>query len=126
MPKPIKPLTYPAKDEVHSSASESTPASAAGSTASAAKPKSKQAAKKRILPQPDLAPNSKKCKLVTLTASQTEFSDEDSHQWQDEEVEEVELAGSPSKDSSAPVFVPAGLHTPRPEIKEVDETIAEV
>ncbi|XP_031590447.1 transcription factor TFIIIB component B'' homolog isoform X2 [Oreochromis aureus] len=126
VPKPIKPLTYPAKDEVHSSASESTPASAAGSTASAAKPKSKQAAKKRILPQPDLAPKSKKCKLVTLTASQTEFSDEDSHQWQDEEVEEVELAGSPSKDSSAPVFVPAGLHTPRPEIKEVDETIAEL
>ncbi|XP_035766223.1 transcription factor TFIIIB component B'' homolog isoform X2 [Neolamprologus brichardi] len=126
VPKPIKPLTYPAKDEVHSSASETTPASAAGSTASAAKPKSKQAAKKRILPQHDLAPKSKKCKLVTLTASQTEFSDEDSHQWQDEEVEEVELAGSPSKDSSAPVFVPAGLHTPRPEIKEVDETIAEL
>ncbi|XP_030599089.1 transcription factor TFIIIB component B'' homolog [Archocentrus centrarchus] len=121
VPKPTKPLTYPAKEEVRSSASEATP-----STASAAKPKSKQAAKRRVSPQPDSAPKSKKSKLVTLTASQTEFSDDEGHQWQDEEVEEVELAGSPSKDSSAPVFVPAGLHTPRPQIKEVDETIAEL
>ncbi|XP_023121277.2 transcription factor TFIIIB component B'' homolog isoform X3 [Amphiprion ocellaris] len=120
VPKPTKPLTYPAKEDVHSSASETTSASPAGSTASAAKPKPKGTAKRRRSSKPESPQKSKKPKLVTLRASQSDFSDED------EEVEEGQLACSSSRDGHAPIFVPASLNTSHSGISEVDETMVEL
>ncbi|XP_044029871.1 transcription factor TFIIIB component B'' homolog isoform X3 [Siniperca chuatsi] len=128
VPKPTKPLTYPAKEDAHSSAFETTPASPAGSTASAARPKPKCTAKRGRSSKPQSAQESKKPKLVTLRASQSEYSDEDNEkQWEEEEVEEEQHpACSSSKDSIAPVFVPASLRSPHPMISEVEETMEEL
>ncbi|XP_070780752.1 transcription factor TFIIIB component B'' homolog [Enoplosus armatus] len=125
VPKPTKPLTYPAKDDAHSSASETTPA---GCTGSVAKPKLKCTAKRGRSSKPQSAQESKKPKLVTLRASQSEYSDEeDEKQWEEEEVEEDQHPGcSSSKDSIAPVFVPASLRSPHPMISEVEETMEEL
>ncbi|XP_073333972.1 uncharacterized protein [Pagrus major] len=124
VPKPTKPLTYPAKDEPHSSTSETTPAFPAGSTASAAKPKLKCTAKRGRSSKPQLTQESKKPKLVTLRASQSESSDEENEQ-QWEEKEEEEQHPSCSKDSTAVAFVPASLRSPQPVIAEVEETMEE-
>ncbi|XP_049909320.1 transcription factor TFIIIB component B'' homolog isoform X4 [Epinephelus moara] len=125
VPKPTKPLNYPAKEAAHSS--ETTPASPAGSTASAARPKPKGTAKRGRSSKPQSAQESKRPKLVTLRASQSEYSDdEDEMQREEEEVEEEEQpACSYSKDSTAPVFVPASLRSPHPVISEVEETMEE-
>uniref|UniRef100_A0A3Q1EFC8 B double prime 1, subunit of RNA polymerase III transcription initiation factor IIIB n=1 Tax=Acanthochromis polyacanthus TaxID=80966 RepID=A0A3Q1EFC8_9TELE len=119
VPKPTKPLTYPAKEDARSSASETTPASPAGSAGSAAKPKPKGTAKRQRSSKPESPQKSKKPKLVTLTASQSDISDED------DEVEEGELACSSSGDGHTPIFVPASLNTSHSGISEVDETMVE-
>ncbi|XP_035523717.1 transcription factor TFIIIB component B'' homolog isoform X2 [Morone saxatilis] len=125
VPKPTKPLTYPAKEDAHSSASETTPASPAGSTVSAAKPKPKCTAKRGRTSKPQPTQESKKPKLVTLRASQSEYSDEENeNQWEEEEVEEDEHPESNS--SIAPAFVPASLRSPHPVISEVEETMEEL
>ncbi|XP_059213865.1 transcription factor TFIIIB component B'' homolog [Centropristis striata] len=126
VPKPTKPLNYPAKEAAHSSASDTTPASPAGSTASAARPKPKCTAKRGRSSK--LQSEFKKPKLVTLRASQSEYSDdEDERQREEEDVEEEEHpACSPIKDSDAPVFVPASLRSPHPVISEVEETMEEL
>ncbi|XP_039635737.1 mucin-5AC isoform X3 [Perca fluviatilis] len=125
VPKPTKPLNYPGKEATHSS--ETTPASPAGSTASAAMPKPKCTAKRGRSSKLQPAQESKKPKLVTLRASQSEYSDEeDEKQQEEEEVEEEHPACSSSNDSTAPVFVPASLRSPHPVISEVEETMEEL
>lgn len=128
VPKPTKPLTYPAKEDAYSSASETTPASPAGSTAPSVKPKPKCRAKRGRSSKQQSAQESKKPKLVTLRASQSEYSDEENEkQWEVEEVEEEQHPSCSSiKDSIAPVFVPASLRSPHPMISEVEETMEEV
>ncbi|KAG8010547.1 Transcription factor TFIIIB component B''-like protein, partial [Nibea albiflora] len=128
VPKPTKPLTYPAKEDAHSSASETTPASPAGSTAVAAKPKPKCTAKRGRSSKLQSTQEPKKPKLVTLRASQSESSDEENEkQWEEEEVEEEQHpACSSSKDGTAPAFVPASLRSPRPVISEVEESMEEL
>uniref|UniRef100_A0A3Q3JT77 Myb-like domain-containing protein n=1 Tax=Monopterus albus TaxID=43700 RepID=A0A3Q3JT77_MONAL len=115
VPKPTKPLTYPSGEDAHSSASESHPASSARN-------------KRRKLLKPQSAQESRKPTLVTLRASQSDYSDEENEQQQEEEEEEEEqhLPCSPSKDSIAPVFVPASLRSPRPVVSEVIETVEEL
>ncbi|XP_040914516.1 transcription factor TFIIIB component B'' homolog isoform X2 [Toxotes jaculatrix] len=127
VPKPTKPLTYPAKENAHTS--DTTPTSPVGSTGAAAKPKPKCTAKRGRSSKQPSAQESKKPKLVTLRASRSEFSDdEDEKQLDHEEIEdEVEHpACSPSKDSIAPVFVPVSLRSPQPVISEVEETMEEL
>ncbi|XP_069556991.1 transcription factor TFIIIB component B'' homolog isoform X2 [Brachyistius frenatus] len=127
VPKPTQPLNYPAKEDA--SGSEGTPASPPGSTASAAKPKPKPTGKRGRSSKPQSPPKSKKPKLVTLRASQSEFSDDEEAEkpWEDEEAEQQQrLACCSGQDSSAPVFVPAGLHTPHPVVSEVDESMVEL
>ncbi|XP_047426210.1 transcription factor TFIIIB component B'' homolog isoform X4 [Mugil cephalus] len=129
VPKPTRPLNYPSKEDAHSSASETVPASPMGFTAPPAKLKPKVTAKRAMASKAQSTPKSKKPKLVTLRASQSESSDDDIETpWLNEElvVEEQQLEGSPGKDSSAPAFVPASLHTPQPVISEVDETMVEL
>ncbi|XP_028456670.1 transcription factor TFIIIB component B'' homolog [Perca flavescens] len=125
VPKPTKPLNYPGKEATHSS--ETTPASPAGSTASAPMPKPKCTAKRGRSSKLQPAQESKKPKLVTLRASQSEYSDEeDEKQQEEEEVEEEHTACNSSNDSTAPVFVPASLRSPHPVISEVEETMEEL
>lgn len=125
VPKPTKPLTYPAKESAHSSSSETTPASPG---VSAPRPKHKCTAKRGRLSKSQSSQESKKPKLVTLRASQSEYSDEENeNQWDEEEMEEEQHpACSSSKDSIAPVFVPVSLRSPHPVISEVEETMEEV
>ncbi|XP_078128107.1 uncharacterized protein LOC144531719 [Sander vitreus] len=125
VPKPTKPLNYPGKEATHPS--ETTPASPAGSTASAARPKPKCTAKRGRSPKLQSTQESKKSKLVTLRASQSEYSDEeDDKQRVEEEMEEEHPACSSSNDSTAPAFVPASLRSPHPVISEVEETMEEL
>lgn len=128
MPKPTKHLNYLPKEDAHSSASESTPASPSRTAAASdAKPKSKCAAKRARPSKPKSAQEPKRPKLVTLRASQSDYSDEeDENQTEENEVEEHWPVCSPSKDSSAPAFVPAILGSPQPAIIEVEETMEEV
>ncbi|KAI3362129.1 hypothetical protein L3Q82_012452, partial [Scortum barcoo] len=128
VPKPTKPLTYPAKEDACSSASETTPASPAGSTAPAVNPKPKCRATRGRSSKQQSAQESKKPKLVTLRATHTEYSDEENdEQWEEEEVEEEEHPScSSSKDGIAPAFVPASLRSPHPMISEVEETMEEL
>ncbi|CAJ1070398.1 transcription factor TFIIIB component B'' homolog isoform X3 [Xyrichtys novacula] len=126
IPKPIKPLTYPAKEETHSSASESTPASPAAASSSTAKPKSKPAAKRARPSKVQPVQESKKPKLVTLRASQSDSSDdENDHQWEEYEAEEEQHLAS-GNDSIASAFVPASLRSQHPLISEVEETMEEL
>ncbi|XP_071380914.1 transcription factor TFIIIB component B'' homolog [Centroberyx affinis] len=128
MPKPIQHLNYPAKEDAHSSASETTSSSATpvGSTSATAKPKPKCPAKKTRPSKTHAAQESKKPKLVTLRASQSEYSDdEDEKQRAAEEMEEHHPSSS-SKDSNAPVFVPVSLRSPQPVVPEVEETMEEL
>ncbi|XP_031716206.1 transcription factor TFIIIB component B'' homolog isoform X2 [Anarrhichthys ocellatus] len=123
MPKPIKLLNYPAKE----AASEATPALPEGSAASAARPKPKCTAKRGRSSKLQSSQESKKPKLVTLRASHSDYSDDEEEQQREEDVEEEEPAVCSSrKDSTAPVFVPAGLRSPRPVISEVEETMEEL
>ncbi|XP_056259503.1 transcription factor TFIIIB component B'' homolog isoform X1 [Seriola aureovittata] len=129
VPKPINPLNYPAKEDAHTSATEPTPSSPEGSTASVAKPKPKCSAKRGRSSKQKSTQESKKPKLVTLRATRLDYSDdEDEKQRDHEEIEEEEEhpACSPSKDSIAPVFVPASLRSPQPVISEVEETMEEL
>lgn len=128
VPKPTKPLTYSARGDAHTSASDTAPVSPVGSTASVAKSIPKCTAKRGRTSKQQSAQESKKPKLVTLRASRSEYSDEEDEklQHQEEIEEEDHPACSPSKDSIAPVFVPASLRSPRPVISEVEETMEEV
>lgn len=128
VPKPTKLLTYPGKDDEHSSTSETTPSSPVQHSASAAKPKPKCTAKRGRPPMPQSDQESKKPKLVTLRASQSDYSDEENEQqWEQEEAEEEQHpACSPNKDSIAPAFVPASLRSPQSKISVVEETMEEV
>ncbi|XP_034402460.1 transcription factor TFIIIB component B'' homolog isoform X3 [Cyclopterus lumpus] len=131
VPKPIQLLNYPARE----AAPEASPASPEGS----ARPKAKSTAKRRRPSKLPSSQESKKPKLVTLRASQSEYSDEEDEkqrgggggggggEYEDEDVEEDEhpVWGS-RNDSTAPVFVPASLRSPRPVIPEVEETVEEL
>ncbi|KAM6975870.1 uncharacterized protein LKV04_015133 [Tautogolabrus adspersus] len=123
VPKPTKPLNYPAREDAHSSASESTSASTA--TASSARPEPKPSAKRGRSSKAQSAQESKKPKLVTLRASQSDYSDEDNDEQWEEQEEEQPACGS-SNDSIAPAFVPASLRSPHPMISEVEETMEEL
>lgn len=122
IPKPTKPLNYPPKEEKHSSSSssEATPASTTGP--SAPRPKSKCPAKMKGKTPSVQEP--KRPKLITLRASQSEYSDDD-----DENQEwvglEQQLGCSSSVDSAA-AFVPASLCSLHPVSVEVEETMEEV
>ncbi|XP_053195480.1 transcription factor TFIIIB component B'' homolog [Scomber japonicus] len=124
VPKPTKHLNYLAKEDGHSSASETTPASPARTAAAAAsdaKPKAKCAAKRTRLSKPKPVQESKRPKLVTLRASNSDYSDdEDGNQTEIKEVEDPWPVCSSAKDSSAPAFVPDILKSPQPEIIEVE------
>uniref|UniRef100_UPI0037E7F656 transcription factor TFIIIB component B'' homolog n=1 Tax=Semicossyphus pulcher TaxID=241346 RepID=UPI0037E7F656 len=125
VPKPTMLLNYPAKEDPHTSASETTPASP--STASAARPKPKPTAKRGRSSKPQSTQESKKPKLVTLRASQPDYSDEENEkQWDEKEVEEELHAACGSSDSIAQAFVPASLRSPQPMISEVEETMEEL
>ncbi|XP_022624536.1 transcription factor TFIIIB component B'' homolog [Seriola dumerili] len=130
VPKPINPLNYPAKEDAHTSATDPTPSSPEGSTASAAKPKPKCSAKRGRSSKQKSTQESKKPKLVTLRATRLDYSDDEDEKQRDheeiEEEEEEQPACSPSKDSIAPVFVPASLRSPQPVISEVEETMEEL
>lgn len=128
IPKPTKPLTYSDNDETNASVSETAPASPAGST-SATKQKLKCTAKRKRSSKPQSVQESKKPKLVTLRASQSEYSDDEENekQLEEEEVEEVQQPEcSSGSQSSAAAFVPSSLRSPRPVITEVEETMEEV
>lgn len=128
IPKPTKPLTYSDNDETNSTVSDTAPASPAGST-SATKQKPKCTAKRKRSSKPQSVQESKKPKLVTLRASQSEYSDDEENEKQLEEEgveEEQQLACSSSSQSSAAAFVPSSLRSPHPVIAEVEETMEEV
>ncbi|XP_029941115.1 transcription factor TFIIIB component B'' homolog [Salarias fasciatus] len=119
VPKPTKPLTYSDKDDSNSCASETS--------APAAKPKAKCTAKRGRTSKQQSSPKSKKPKLVTLRASQSDLSDEENDgQWGGEELEVQQLPFSSSLDNSASEIVPTGLHTLQSEISEVDDSMVEL
>ncbi|XP_061657384.1 mucin-2 [Syngnathoides biaculeatus] len=99
VPKPPSHLNYPSKEEKPTSAPEPKCASKRARSAKA----------------PSAALTSKKPKLITLRASQSESSDEEV------EVEEQE----PRRDDEE-AFVPASLRSPLVVIPQVDETIENV
>ncbi|KAM9307085.1 uncharacterized protein KZ484_000411 [Pholidichthys leucotaenia] len=115
VPKPINPFSYPAKESPQPSpSSKNTPASPA--VASAPAPKSKNKLKRGRAAVKQSAQKPKKPKLVMLTASQSESSEED------HELVQLHF----ERDGSAHVFVPASLQTPHPETQEVDESMVEL
>ncbi|XP_026153217.1 transcription factor TFIIIB component B'' homolog isoform X2 [Mastacembelus armatus] len=127
VPKPTKLLTYPSELDADSSAAETTPTSPVGCAASAAADKPKCTTKRGRSSKPVSDQESKRPKLVILRASQSDHSSEESeHHLEQEVAEEQHSAGTPSKDSLDPVFVPASLTSPRPVISEVEETIEEL
>lgn len=121
MPKPTKPLTYSAKEAEHSDAPA---ASSVDTAASNLKSKPKCSTKRGRTSKQQSAQESKKPKLVTLRASQLQYSDdEEETQLEDHEEPEREVD---SEDGTACVFVPASLRSPPPVIAEVEETMEEV
>lgn len=118
MPKPTKPLTYPARDN-SPSAPEATPSSPLGSPKKSTKPKSP--GKKRKLPPKSSAAaaahESKRPKLFTLRASRSEYSDEEETEGQWDEEQQPEC--SSVREGSA--FVPASLRSPHLLMSEVEE-----
>ncbi|KAM8828031.1 uncharacterized protein AB9W97_004197 isoform 2-T2 [Spinachia spinachia] len=120
LPKPVKPLNYPAKE----AASEATAAPPEGSTAppppppAAAKPSSKCTAKRGRPPKLKSSRESKKPKLVTIVASQSDSSDEEGEKPREEDVEEEPPGGAP--------FVPASLRSLQPVMSQVEETLEEL
>ncbi|XP_016894410.1 transcription factor TFIIIB component B'' homolog isoform X5 [Cynoglossus semilaevis] len=121
MPKPTKPLTYSAKEAEHSDAPA---ASSVDTAASNLKSKPKCSTKRGRTSKQQSAQESKKPKLVTLRASQLQYSDdEEETQLEDHEEPEREVD---SEDGTACVFVPASLRSPPPVIAEVEETMEEL
>lgn len=121
MPKPTKPLTYPTTDDAHSSPSEATPASPR--EPSAPRPRNKGPAKK--IGKTSSVQEPKRPKLITLRASQSEYSDDDgdeNHEWAGPEQQ----LGCASSGDSAAAFVPASLCFLHPVSVEVEETMEEV
>ncbi|XP_029025194.1 transcription factor TFIIIB component B'' homolog isoform X2 [Betta splendens] len=116
VPKPTKPVSEPASS---SPVQQSPPA---------AKPKPKCTAKRGRSSAPESDQESKKPRLVTLRASQSDESDEENgQQWEQEEgEEELNPACSPIEDSTAPAFVPASLRSPQAKISMVEETMEEL
>lgn len=120
MPKPTKPLTYPTKEDALSSPSEAPPASP--TAPSAPRPKGKCPAKKKgkaSVQEP------KRPKLITLRASQSEYSDDDGEGNQEWAGPPQQL-GCASTGDSAAAFVPASLCSLHPVSVEVEETMEEV
>ncbi|XP_011617571.2 transcription factor TFIIIB component B'' homolog isoform X7 [Takifugu rubripes] len=120
MPKPTKPLTYPTKEDALSSPSEAPPASP--TAPSAPRPKSKCPAKKKgkaSVQEP------KRPKLITLRASQSEYSDDDGEENQEWAGPQQQLGCASSGDSAA-AFVPASLCSLHPLSVEVEETMEEL
>uniref|UniRef100_A0A3P9JPV9 Transcription factor TFIIIB component B'' Myb domain-containing protein n=1 Tax=Oryzias latipes TaxID=8090 RepID=A0A3P9JPV9_ORYLA len=108
VPKPVQPLMYAAKDDLHSPTSSDT---------------SKGPAKRGKSVEPPPVQKSKKPKLVTLRSSRSEFSDEENeNEW---EEEEHHLTRSSSRDGDAHGFVQSSLHASNTEISEVDDTMVE-
>lgn len=121
MPKPTKPLNYPPKEDTHSSSSsEATFAFTTGP--SAPRPKSKCPAKRKGKVPSVQEP--KRPKLITLRASQSEYSD-DNDENQEWVGPEQQLGCSSSMDSAS-AFVPASLCSLHPVSVEVEETMEEV
>uniref|UniRef100_A0A3P9M6M3 Transcription factor TFIIIB component B'' Myb domain-containing protein n=2 Tax=Oryzias latipes TaxID=8090 RepID=A0A3P9M6M3_ORYLA len=109
VPKPVQPLMYAAKDDLHSPTSSDT---------------SKGPAKRGKSVEPPPVQKSKKPKLVTLRSSRSEFSDEENeNEW---EEEEHHLTRSSSRDGDAHGFVQSSLHASNTEISEVDDTMVEL
>ncbi|XP_040052992.2 uncharacterized protein LOC120831543 isoform X2 [Gasterosteus aculeatus] len=113
LPKPVKPLNYPGNE----AAPEAPPAPTEGPTASAGRPSSKCTAKRGRPPKLRSPRESKKPKLVTIVASQSDYSDEEDEKHQEEDVEEEPPGGAP--------FVPASLRSLRPVMSQVEETLEE-
>ncbi|XP_017283039.1 transcription factor TFIIIB component B'' homolog isoform X2 [Kryptolebias marmoratus] len=116
VPKPIQPLTYPSKEDPHSSESETTPA------------KSKCSVKRGKSSMLQSAQKLKKPKLVTIRSSKSDFSDEESeNELEDRRMEDEQHFGcSSSRDAEASMFVPSSLHPSNVVVSEVDETMVEL
>ncbi|XP_067339986.1 transcription factor TFIIIB component B'' homolog isoform X1 [Channa argus] len=125
VPKPTKLLTCSSKEETKCSESDDPPTSPNRNPASAAKPKPKCKAKRGRPSNPQSDQESKKPRLITLRASQSDFSDEENEEeWGI--MEEQDPACSLSNDGSPPAFVPASLRSPHPIISVVEETMEEL
>lgn len=123
MPKPTKPLNYPTKEDAHSSSSSSEATSASTTGRSAPRPKSRCPAKRKGKTPSVQEP--KRPKLITLRASQSEYSDDDDDENQEWVGAEQQLGCSSSTDSAA-AFVPASLCSLHSVSVEVEETMEEV
>lgn len=127
MPKPTKPLSYPSKEDTHSPPSSSSEATSAPTTGpSAPRPRSKCPAKRRG--KAPSVPEPKRPKLITLRASQSEYSDDDedgNQEWAGPGRQQQQLGCASSSDGAA-AFVPASLCSLHPVSVEVEETMEEV
>lgn len=127
MPKPTKPLSYPSKEDTHSPPSSSSEAASAPTTGpSAPRPRSKCPAKRRG--KAPSVPEPKRPKLITLRASQSEYSDDDedgNQEWAGPGRQQQQLGCASSSDGAA-AFVPASLCSLHPVSVEVEETMEEV
>lgn len=122
VPKPVQHLNYSAKEDTHSAASDtSSPARQTAGTA--AKAKYKRTVKRRRSACQQPAKESKKPKLITLRASQSEYSDEGE---EEQREEEETILHRYSNENSTAAFVPASLCSPQHVVPEVEETMEEV
>lgn len=124
MPKPTKPLTYPARDDFHSEP-EDMPSSPSDCPAKAAKSKCTVKKRKSLSKSPAVH-KPKRPKLFTLRAREVGNSDEE----EDEEeaggqwVEEQQPECSSAWEGGA--FVPPSLCSPHVLVAEVEEHVEEV
>lgn len=118
MPKPTKPLTYPARDDSPSEP-EVTPSSPSGCPAKATKSKC-TVKKRKSLSKSPAAQKSKRPKLFTLRARPMENSEEEEEeeaegQWNEEQQPECSSA------EGGGAFVPPSLCSPHLLVAEVEE-----
>lgn len=122
MPKPTKPLTYPARDDAPSTP-EDTPSSPSGCPPKATKPKC-TAKKRKTLSKSPAVHTSKRPKLLTLRALREEYSDEEEEEaggrWDQELQPECSSAGE------CGAFVPPSLCSPQLLMADVEERVEEV
>lgn len=121
MPKPTKPLTYPARDDSPSEPEEA-PSSPSGCPAKATKSKCTMK-KRKLLSKSPAAHKSKRPKLFTLRAREVGISDEEEEaegQW------DVEQQPQCSSTLEGCAFVPPSLCSPRLLTAEVEERVEEV
>lgn len=133
MPKPTKPLNYPSKEDTHTPPSSSEAASAPTTGPSAPRPRSKCPARRRG--KAPSVPEPKRPKLITLRASQSEYSDDDdgggNQEWAGPgagpgQQQQQQQLGCTSSSDGAAAFVPASLCSLHPVSVEVEETMEEV